>query len=162
VDDLFLHPTWKYGKETWCEKTPQNIFHLKFLRELFPDSIFIHMKRDPRGVVQSVMKQAWGPNNLHDVCLYLADMYRCWFHIAAATNFDDYRYMEVRLEDLASDPEEILNDIASFIGVDNAFGPLPEIRIEKVNYWKDSLKSQDLQLINDMLGKYITKLGYSI
>jgi hypothetical protein len=162
VDELFLHPTLESGKETWCEKTPQNIFHLNFLKELFPNSVFIHVKRDPRGVVQSVIKQAWGPNNLHDACLYLADMYKCWFDIAAETNFDEYRYIEVGLENLASDPEGVLEDIADYIGLDNRYGPLPEIKIEKVNYWKDSLSSQDLDLINEMLGDYITMLGYDI
>jgi hypothetical protein len=162
VDDLFLNPTRENGKETWCEKTPQNIFHLPFLKELFPGSVFIHVKRDPRGVVQSVIKQAWGPNTLHDACLYLADMYKCWFDIAAATNFDDYRYIEVSLENLALDSEGVLSDIASFVGVDNSYEPLPEISVEKVDYWKDSLSSQDLHFINGMLGDYITKMGYDI
>jgi hypothetical protein len=162
VDDLFLHPTWAHGKETWCEKTPQNIFHLNFLKELFPDSVFIHVKRDPRGVVLSVVNQPWGPNNLHDACLYLADMYNCWFDIATVSNFHEYRYKEVSLEDLASYPEGILRDLALFIGLDNSYGILPEIRIEKVNYWKESLSKKDIHLINDILGEQITKLGYDI
>ena len=51
VDDLFLHSAYKRGKQTWCEKTPLNLLHIDFLWELFPESVFIHIKRDPRGVV---------------------------------------------------------------------------------------------------------------
>lgn len=162
VDDLFLHPTLENDKETWCEKTPQNIFHLNFLNELFPDSVFIHVKRDPRGVVQSVVKQAWGPNNIEEACLFLSEMYKYWFGIKAGMNFEEYRYTEVSLEDLASDPEGILGNIAQFIGLDNCYGPLPEIEINKVNYWKDSLSIKDLNIINNILGNCITKLGYDL
>ena len=57
VDDLFMHKTKKENKSMWCEKTPSNVLHIDSLYEMFPDSHFIHIKRDPRGVIQSMQNQ---------------------------------------------------------------------------------------------------------
>lgn len=38
------------------EKSPRNVFRIRFLRELFPDARFLHLTRDPRGNVASLYK----------------------------------------------------------------------------------------------------------
>ena len=60
VDSLFIHAAHQHGKSGWCEKTPHNLLHIDFLWELFPQSYFLHIKRDPRGIVQSLVRQFLG------------------------------------------------------------------------------------------------------
>ena len=43
------------GKPRVAEKTPNNVFYFSHLHRIFPDSTFIHMVRDGRDVVSSLL-----------------------------------------------------------------------------------------------------------
>jgi hypothetical protein len=45
----------------WVETTPMNIPEANKLQELFPNALFIHMVRDPRDVIASLLTKKWGP-----------------------------------------------------------------------------------------------------
>ena len=47
------------GKRRVGEKSPQHALHLETLREWFPDSLIIHMMRDPRASVASMLHMPW-------------------------------------------------------------------------------------------------------
>jgi hypothetical protein len=162
VDELFMNAAEKNGKSTWCEKTPQNIFHIDFLQEMFPDSVFIHIKRDPRGVVNSMTHQKWAPHKLENACIYLKDMYRRWFDLKETLIGLGDRYYEITLEELAESPEVIFGEIAALCGLENQYQDLPEILVEKVNYWEKIMDGKDIALVNEVLGTYIKDLGYDL
>lgn len=42
------------GKHRWGETTPENIFFVDVLDDMFPEAQYIHLVRDPRGVVHSM------------------------------------------------------------------------------------------------------------
>jgi hypothetical protein len=44
-------------KERFVEKTPSNCFRVPFIREVFPDALFVHLVRDGRAVTVSAMVQ---------------------------------------------------------------------------------------------------------
>lgn len=161
VDDLFLHAAQQHDKNTWCEKTPNNLLHVDFLWELFPESVFIHIKRDPRGVVHSLTKQPWAPNELRTASLFLLRIYERWFDIKARLDFGAFRYLELKLEDLARDPVGTLAWISSRCGLDNRFQDVPEITLDKVQYWQEAMSRDDQLLVNNILGNYIELMGYS-
>ena len=48
----------KEGKTTWGEKTPKNLFYADIIQEMFPDTKFIYIIRDPRAVVYSMNRFA--------------------------------------------------------------------------------------------------------
>lgn len=162
VDDLFLHVAHEAGKQTWCEKTPQNIYHPHFLWELFPDSVFIHIKRDPRGVVFSIINQLWGPDDVGEACLFVKDMYDRWFDIERTIDPRAYRYLELKVEDLGTAPRRTLEEVAAFCGLENRFENLPDITMDKINYWQQMMTQQEIDLVNRSLGAYIEKMGYEI
>lgn len=162
VDDLFLNAARMSGKETWCEKTPQNLLSLEFLWELFPQSIVVHIVRDPRGVAYSLTRQKWAPSDLEGASLMLRSVYSRWFDLKRTIDFSQHRYYEIKLEDFASSPRNLLSDFASFCGIDDQFINLPDIRSDRVDYWKNVMNGQEIQLVNRILGAYITQLGYEI
>lgn len=162
VDDLFLHAARKNGKETWCEKTPLNIFYVHFVWELFPQSVFIHVKRDPRGVVHSITNQAWGPNDVQKACLFARTMYDRWFDIRRTIDPNTQRYLEIKVEDLADSPNGVLEQVALFCGLENHFYDLPPISSDKVNYWQNTMVRQEIEQINRILGNYIEQMGYKV
>ena len=43
----------KSGKARFTEKTPSNCLRIGFIREVFPDALFVHIYRDGRAVVRS-------------------------------------------------------------------------------------------------------------
>lgn len=51
------------GEKTWIDTTPLNISVSDRIYLLLPGAKFIHMKRDGRDTVASVLKENWGPKN---------------------------------------------------------------------------------------------------
>ncbi len=162
VDDLFLYPAREKGKQTWCEKTPPNILYADFLWELFPESIIIHIKRDPRGVVHSHTKVPWAPGDLRMACLFLKGIYERWFDVRNSTDLNKYRYLEIKLEELAASPVTVLDEITSFCGLENRFENLPDIALNKVEYWRNTMTNQEIQLVNQLLSTHIEEMGYEV
>jgi hypothetical protein len=162
VDDLFLNAAQIHNKKIWCEKTPQHLLFLDFIWELFPDSTVVHIKRDPRGVVQSMSKQRWAPSDLRNACLYMRAVYQRWRDLKEKLDLDRHRYIEFCLEDFAINPQPILSEIASVCEIEDRFDDLPEISIERVDYWKKTMTREELALVNELLGPEISSMGYAI
>jgi hypothetical protein len=162
VEDLLFHAAENNKKKTWCEKTPQNLLHLDFIWELFPDCFFIHIKRDPRGVVYSIKNQSWGPNNIPDACRFMKGVYAKWFDLKSVLDFDYHRYFELKLEDFAATPSNTLERLAAEGGLEVRFENPPEIDPSKVSSWQNKISELDLNYLNAELGPIIEKMGYEL
>lgn len=94
------------------EKTPEYLFHTDLLQSKFPQAKFIHIVRDPRDYVLS-MKKAWGKN------IFLA-AYK-WNNSILDFQIKKEklgtRLLEIKYEDLISEPEKTLLDICHFMGI---------------------------------------------
>lgn len=162
VDDLFLHAAHENHKMTWCEKTPQNLFYIDFLQELFPNSVFIHVTRDPRGVAYSIMKHYWGPNTLESSCHYLENIYKRWFAYKPLLDLTGVNYLEIKLEDLATSTATELARIGAFCGLEEDFGCFPEISLEKVDYWRRDMTDTQIDTATELLLPNIRDMGYDL
>jgi len=160
VDDLFSEAARRENKTAWCEKTPANLLHLDFLWEILPDAYFIHIKRDPRGVANSMTNQFWASPNLEDICTQLSQHFHRWFDLKEQLEFSNKKYLEIKLEDLAQDKENNIQLICDFLGVENAFVNMPQLELSRVDYWKDIMPSYDIELVNKKLGWWIEEMGY--
>ncbi len=118
------------GKSIICEKTPQNVFYLKEIFELYPNARVINMVRDPRAILLS-QKNKWNRRNLGGSYMTLKEAFRLRvnYHpitlsnlwnaaIRAALQFkEDNRVYTVRFEDLLESPENTIRNICHHIGV---------------------------------------------
>jgi hypothetical protein len=162
VDDLFRHAAHQHGKQTWSEKTPQHLLNLDFIWELFPDSYVIHIKRDPRGVAQSMTQQFWAPSDLADACHFMRPIYQRWADMRQRLDFTGRCYLEMKLEDFAIAPEKTLAQVADFCGLPNNFVNPPKIDANKVNYWRQEMTEDELALATGILEEDILDMGYEI
>lgn len=57
IRDQFTEFLRASGRTRFAEKTPSNCFRVSFIREVFPDALFVHVVRDGRAVTVSAMEQ---------------------------------------------------------------------------------------------------------
>lgn len=179
VDRLFSQKAAQQGKSGWVEKTPANLMRLEFLQELYPEATFIHIKRDPRGVVYSQMRQRWAPSDLRGAAWYMVDTYRAWLDRREHLGLDKRRYLEITLEDFVANPLAVLNRITDAAGIETYSAelateigavmsrywdcPLDSPAVEaKLNPWRHELSIDELAWLNQTLGDYIVAMGFEI
>jgi hypothetical protein len=135
AEDVFHHFTKREvtlnGKSVVCEKTPQNVFYLKEIFELYPNAKIINMVRDPRAILLS-QKNKWNRRNLGADYMTKKEALRLRINyhpitlsklwnaaINAAKSFNsDARLITVRFEDLLEQPETTLQEVCKHIGVE--------------------------------------------
>jgi sulfotransferase family protein len=100
------------GKRRWGNKTPKALLHLAELAIVYPDAQFIHVIRDGR---DSAASQARISNRsvVQGALLWRTGM-RAGRRAGSLLGPD--RYLEVRLEELLSSPEEQLRRMCAFLG----------------------------------------------
>lgn len=104
----------KFGTtKVWGDKSPSYIRHLPLLKELFPNSRFIHIIRDVRDYCLSINK-TWGKNMIRAAQRWVDDVKKA---MSDAKKFSE-DYIEVRYEDLIESPEITLREICTFLNVE--------------------------------------------
>lgn len=102
------------GKSVSGEKTPPYLLRIDLLRRIFPESRFVCIVRDPRGVSLSWQEAGWrgGP-------LFHALQWRRYLRAAlrARTRLGD-AFLLVRYEDLVRRPREVLERCCRALGVE--------------------------------------------
>lgn len=134
AEDVFQHFTKREvalnGKSVVCEKTPQNVFYLKEIFDLYPNARIINMVRDPRAILLS-QKNKWNRRNLGGNYMTKREALRLRINyhpitisklwnsaIHAANQFkNDSRMITLRFEDLLEQPEASLQRVCQHIGV---------------------------------------------
>jgi N-acetylglucosaminyldiphosphoundecaprenol N-acetyl-beta-D-mannosaminyltransferase len=121
------------GKQIACDQTPRNIYYARMLLECFPEARFVHLLRDPRGVLAS-QKRRWRKRSLlanpsrmpriHQARLWVNYhpylVARLWnTATSAALALSDHpRFHVVRFEDLVAAPESSIREICAFLGLE--------------------------------------------
>lgn len=175
------------GKPRIAEKTPNNVFFFRHLHRLFPNATYIHMVRDGRDVVASLLKQNWlGPDgqplpytvDAREGAKYWANSIVVARQFAAATQGRS-RYCELRYEALIADPEPCLRALFEFIGEpwepgvlafyerkhalgheSNADAVTRPIYQSSAGRWRNELNADQLAAIKQEAGSVLLELGY--
>lgn len=191
--DLFLTLLERYrlqeSKPRIAEKTPDNCLYFQSIHEIFPESPLIHVIRDGRDVVASLLAQKWEDINTGEKtehCHQVQSAAELWVrHVRKGLSMRSHssgssRYFEVRYEQLISEPEAILKSLFSFLGeswdpqVLNYHGfernLANEPSSEQVNRplysnahgrWRRDLDSDQLKVTMEVAGDLLRELDYS-
>lgn len=178
---------WGQGFPRVAEKTPGNLLHMRSLARIHPRARFIHVIRDGRAVVNSLMKvnwcnpktgkSLWYCESVDKAALYWAENIK---QIRAQSPGPE-RYLELRYEDLVSKPEAAMRAVLAWLNEPwdpavlahhTAPQELPAMETsshdaaqpvhdQANSVWKRTLDAQDLAMIHDgPAGEVLVELGY--
>lgn len=95
----------------WIEHSPCSIENSIILSKYFKKGIFIHVIRDPKSTISSVLKLHWGPNTVYEACN--------WYNLNVlsaerAIKFlseKNFNVFTLKFEELLKNPDSIFNTI---------------------------------------------------
>jgi hypothetical protein len=157
------------------EKTPDHVRWWRPLAEAMPRLRFVLVVRDPRSVVESIMRMPWG-NRSHLVLAerWCEDQRRVREAVASLGD----RAVLVRYEDAVADPDGLRARLGASLGVavgdrvvaspvpviwppapwkERAFGP---ITTERVDTWKEALPPDQVLDIEAVCSAEMERFGY--
>ena len=177
------------GKTRIAEKSPNNVFFFQHLHQIFPDSPLIHLIRDGRDVVCSLLTMNWVNPQTGQRVDYIQNARKAAEYWAAAVTAGRkaganpsirQRYLELRYEDLTLNPEETLQRLFSFIDEPwepsvleyhkrrrNLAGESSAEQVSKPLYtaaigrWKKDMAADDLGAVTHVAGNLLRELGYA-
>jgi hypothetical protein len=100
------------GKTRWADKTPRYALSLGFIDSLFPDCKVVHVVRDPRDVVAS-HRHRFG----YVAAVKAAEKWPRYIRAArsAGARLGPQRYVELRYEELVTDPKGTMKGLLEFV-----------------------------------------------
>lgn len=147
------------GKSHFVEDNTWNILFGRELLDLVPSARILHVYRDPRDVVASMMQQRWAPNDVAQAAEWYKDIIQHWFRVREALPSESY--FEYSLESLVNETERVLRDICSF--TDLAFHPAllqTDLSQSHQGRWQNDLTTQEQLILQRVLGDVVGVLGY--
>jgi hypothetical protein len=158
------------------EKTPQNVRYIPEILRIFPQAKIVHMIRDPRDVVSSLVRMPWAsPDVITNALKWKADVH-------STVNLCGCRstYRELRYEDLVASPESCLRSLCSFIeepfspemlnyhetagrhivGEPWKEGTRRELYRRAVERWRDDLAEPQVAIVQWICGSELGRFGY--
>lgn len=173
------------GKPRIAEKSPDNVFYFRHLACLFPESPLVHVVRDGRDVVSSLLRQEWvdpatrkrdpRTTDARIAAQYWVTAIQTGRLAAEASR----HYVEVRYEDLVTDPEPTLRQLLFAIG--EPFDPSvlehdrqshdlahessseqvrAPIHSRPIGAWRERLTPEQQIVVLDVAGPTLEALGY--
>jgi len=155
----------RYGEGVPCLALS---IHRNFVsaHELFPQARFIHLLRDARDCAKSAVAAGFAGNVYHGLEPWMKSE-ESWDRLRPRLKPE--QFIEVRYEELVSEPERVLTSICEFLGV--AYEPTmldlsgttyepPSPRF--ANQWRRSMPQGDIALVEGRVGKLMAARGYEL
>jgi sulfotransferase family protein len=160
------------GKPHAGEKTPRHALHVHTLCEWFPDCTIVHLVRDPRAAVCSMIRMPWA-------CRSVLMGARTWrlFNAAALAVSGRCNYVLIKYEDLVTHPEEQVRRLCNHIGLeytDAVLSPDPaemdprrpvhrayeKVTSARMELWGAQLQPWQVSTIEAAAGHLMGEFGY--
>jgi len=173
VDDLVQILTRSSSKPRWGEKTPSHVFHINLIHEVYPGAQFVHIIRDGREVVKSLMNANWSPRQIK----WSVDR---WTNSVEAGRRDGQKlpkglYSEIRYEHVTSDPKSAMTELCEFLKEEfnavmldfhrpenNSWGIQQQaVSVQPLNKAYRSLNWIERIVLNKRAGSLLKELGYT-
>lgn len=147
-------------KDHFVEDNTWNILFARELLDFTPQAKLLHVLRDPRDVVASLVQQRWAPETMQKAARWHRDIMLKWFSVRKT--LPQGSYLEIRLEDLVSIPSKVIKKICAFSNLEFEDHML-NIDLSQANSgrWEKEFTKQDKKELELNLADIIDALGYS-
>ncbi len=152
-----------------AERTPWHVEHLDLMNALYPDAYYIHIVRDGRDSARSLSSMDWFTGSLEDAA---AEWRRSV--LAARDAERPARFLEVRYEELMSEPASVIPVLYDFLDLradDSVMeAALAEARVELntdrrtsvgSQKWRTLMSSEDQARVLRIAGDALVAYGYA-
>lgn len=171
----------------WAFYDPDNVLHFRSVKKDIPNALFVHIIRDGRDIALSLKKMGgfaplpWDrveTNRLVATALYWKWMVRRGREAGRLFPAD---YIEIRYEDLVTNPHETLGRLGSFIAHDLDYDQIQRAGLgslsktnssfkeeggaEKINplgRWRERLSKENVAAIESTVGDCLEENGYQL
>ncbi|PWI19136.1 sulfotransferase [Streptomyces sp. Act143] len=170
-----------HGKVRWGDKRPAYALHVEEILRLFPDAQFVHLVRDGRDCVASLLGMPWWHRGFHEAVA-------TWAQVMDTTRRHARRlgpgsWHELRFEDLVADPEPQLRALCGYLGEEYdprtteprrlASTAVPArktwhrrthgaLDASRAGSWQQRLTPHQIQLCEAALGERLRRNGYEL
>jgi hypothetical protein len=171
------------GKARFVNKHPRNSVRIDYLRRVFPDARFIHVIRDGRAVVSSIVEQirrrprraqqplggfcrppGWRGLLRDDLVEQTALQWQAIVrHVRERGRELGPAYREVRYEELCARPRETLSGLFAFAGLpagDAQLAGIAAAPLEASEGWRERLGPEGVATVEKTAGDLLAELGY--
>ena len=142
LDQLFLR---RSKDRRWVDSTPANVLVGPKLALLFPNAQFLHIVRDGRFVVSSLMKSGFDVRAAKDFTFAT----KTWAtYVKAGREFEKAspeRVLEVRQESLEKDPHSVMREVQEFLGLEHSDRMAEYLRTHRINSSYGSTPRENLK-----------------
>jgi hypothetical protein len=172
--------------QRWAVYDPDNVLHVPRIKRDIPEALFVHIIRDGRDIALSLNKMdgfkpfPWDgkSRSIRETAVYWEWMVRTGQRYGREIPGD---YIEIRYEELVSDPRRTLATLGQFLAHDldhdriqsAGLGRLSEsnssFREEEskpkatpVNRWKERLPQEEVAALESLVGACLQQLGYPL
>ena len=167
-------------KPRWGEKTPYNLFFVKEILEDFPNAQFIFITRDGRDSSADYLESSFGPTNIFcaaEIWKMGQNAVKPWREKLSPSQWIDVKY-----EDLVSNPEPVLKNLCDFLqedyhtdmldfyktdlakarGATKDHKPLGHAVSDRyIGIYKNLLSLRDQRIFAAVAGQELSEAGYS-
>ena len=117
----------------WVDSTPANVLVAPMLARLFPNAKFLHIVRDGRWVVNSLLKSGIDVRAARDFTT-ATQTWRTYVNAGCEFgNAQPDRAAEVRQEMLERHPESVMRSVQRFLGLKHSGKPATFLKTRRIN-----------------------------
>ncbi|MFC8511615.1 sulfotransferase family protein [Streptomyces sp. NPDC057257] len=170
-----------HGKVRWGDKRPAYALHVEEILRLFPTAQFVHLVRDGRDCVASLLGMPWWHRGFHEAVATWAQVMDVTRRYARTLGPDTWH--ELRYEDLLTDPEPQLRALCAYLGEEYASGMTEPHRLagtavparktwhrrthgtldaSRAGSWARRLTPDQIRLCEAVLGDRLVRNGYEL
>jgi hypothetical protein len=146
-------------KEVFVEDNTWSLLYSRDLLKLVPGGKILHIIRDPRDVISSLLKQRWTPSDLDQILNWYLSLMDTWKNEKAKLKKDQFR--EIKLENIISNTNEVIQSTCNFIGLEYE-EKMTHLDLSKANSgrYKDELSKDEIKKVEDSLSEIILEYNY--
>ncbi len=149
----------KTNKSCFVEDNTWSLLYADDLLSMVPEGKILHIVRDPRDVVSSLMKQRWTPSDIDQIIAWYRSIIARWQ--MKKRKLQANQFLEIKLEDITSNPADTIKKMCVFTGLEYETA-MTDLDLSKSNSgrYKTELSKEEINKVESLLRDVIKDYNY--